>query len=174
MRFAHSHHAQRDRSRPASSPHLENLTLIRLSRCRPRQPRALFRRSILDLAPRGPAPPLILQTDPGAGLRVRFRHDALAVEQLVPGGPRTAEMIAVPFDVLADVEGRDDTPVTFEATSPDRTRVRWQDRGIPQAREHTVPSITGLRGYRKRSRAVAETLRRCASSAWPRSPRKPL
>jgi hypothetical protein len=104
----------------------------------------LFRRSTLDLAPRGPAPPLVLQADPDAGLRVRCQHDALTVEQFVPGGPRTAEAIAVPLDVLADVEGRDDTPVTFEAVAPERTLVRWQDRGIPQAREHVVPAIPGL------------------------------
>jgi hypothetical protein len=133
--------------------------VICIARSRARALRALFRRSTLDLAPRGPAPPLVLRADPDAGLRVRFQHDAPAVEHLVPGGPRTAETIAVPLDVLADVEGRDDTPVTFGAVAPERTLVRWQDRGIPQAREHTVLSIAGLRGHRKRSRAVAETLR---------------
>jgi hypothetical protein len=118
--------------------------VICIARSRARALRALFRRSALDLAPRCPAPPLVLMADPDSGLRVRFRHDALAIEQVVPGGPRTVETIVVPFDILADVEGRDDTPVTFEAVAPERTLVRWQDRGILQAREHAVPAIPGL------------------------------
>jgi hypothetical protein len=116
--------------------------VITISRCHSRTLRALFRRSILDLAPRGPAPPLVLMADPNAGLRVRFQHDALAVEQLVPGGPRTAETIAVPLEVLAEVEGRDDSPVIFEAVAPDRTLVRWRTCSTPSPRRRGSPAPT--------------------------------
>src|SRR5205823_2058857 len=31
--------------------------------------------------------------------------------------------------------------VTLEAAAPDRTIVRWEDRGIPQSREYVVPGL---------------------------------
>ncbi len=81
---------------------------------------------------------------PTPACALRFHHAPLAVEQLVPGTFRPAETILVPLDVLAEVEGRDDTPVVFEAAELGRTFVRWQDRGIPQAREHTIRAPDGL------------------------------
>ena len=46
--------------------------------------------------------------------------------------------MAIPLDALADFEGAADTPVTLEAAAPDRTVVRWDDRGIPQSREYDL------------------------------------
>jgi hypothetical protein len=46
--------------------------------------------------------------------------------------------IAVPLDSLVDFEGRYDSPVVLEAVAPDRTVVRWEDRGIPQSREYHI------------------------------------
>jgi hypothetical protein len=121
--------------------------LIPIPRCRARELRAVFRRSLLGLANKGPAPPLVLVADPETGLHMRFHHADLAVEQLLPGTFRSAETIAVPLDALADVAGRDDTPVVFESVASDRTILRWEDRGIPQVREHTVPEMTSLPAF---------------------------
>jgi hypothetical protein len=65
----------------------------------------------------------------------------------VSGGAQSPATFAVPLGVLADVEGRDETTVTFGAVAPDRSLVRWQDRGIPQAREHAVPAVAGLPAF---------------------------
>ena len=51
---------------------------------------------------------------------------------------RQLDSIPVPLDVLAEIEGRDDSPVVFESAEPDRTVIRWQDHGIPQVRECPV------------------------------------
>ncbi len=46
--------------------------------------------------------------------------------------------IAIPLDALADFEGSTDSPVVLESAAPDRTVVRWDDRGIPQSREYNL------------------------------------
>jgi hypothetical protein len=118
--------------------------LITISRCRARQLRAVFRPALLGITTKRPVLPLVFQADPAVGLRVRFHHAPLAVEQIVAGTFRPTETILVPLDVLAEVESRDDSPVVFESIAPDRTLVRWDDRGIPQHREHTVPEPASL------------------------------
>jgi hypothetical protein len=118
--------------------------MITLSRRQARRLRAVFRRSVLGITHRGHVPPLILHADPAAGLRVRHHHAHLAVECLLPGTDRPAEAIALPLEALADVEGRAETSVVLEAAAPGRTVARWEDRGIPQAREYAVPAPLGL------------------------------
>ena len=54
------------------------------------------------------------------------------------GSYRPLDSIPVPLDVLGEIEGRDDSPVVFEAAEPDRTVIRWQDHGIPQVRDCPV------------------------------------
>src|SRR5262245_17114748 len=105
--------------------------MIAIPRRQARRLRAIFRRHALGVAPRGPAPPLVLRADPDAGLRVRFHHTPLAVECLLPGTFRPAESIALPLETLADVEGRDESPVVLEAAAPGVTVARWEDRGVP-------------------------------------------
>src|SRR5262249_4228411 len=97
------------------------------------------RRSVLGIAVRMPTYPLSFMADHDVGLRVRFHHAPLAIEQIVPGTFRPDETILVPLDALADVEGRDDSPVVFEATASGTTVVRWEDRAIPQTRSYPVP-----------------------------------
>jgi hypothetical protein len=65
-------------------------------------------------------------------------YHELAVEYVEPGGFRQLDSIPVPLEALADIEGRDDSSVVLEAVEPDRTIVRWQDRGIPRTREYAV------------------------------------
>jgi hypothetical protein len=111
--------------------------MITLTRSQVRRLRSAFRRSALGITHRGTIPPLVLRAD-GAQLRAHYRYRDLAVEHVEPGSYRPAETVAIPLDALADFEGPADTPVVLEALAPDRTAVRWQDRGIPQAREYDV------------------------------------
>ena len=68
----------------------------------------------------------------------QHRYCDLAVECVETGDHHTAATIAIPLDALADFEGAADTPVVIEAVAPDRTIVRWEDRGIPQSREYNL------------------------------------
>ena len=68
----------------------------------------------------------------------RHQYHDLAVEYVEPGGFRQLDSIPVPLEALADIEGRDDSPVVLEAVEPDRTIVRWQDRGIPRTRDYAA------------------------------------
>ena len=118
--------------------------MILITRNQARRLRAVFRRHALGIAHKGLVPPLVFRADPDNGLRVRHHQASLAVEHVLPGTNRPEEAIALPLDALADVEGRDDTPVVLEAAAPGRTVARWDDRGIPQSREYPVPDLAGL------------------------------
>ena len=111
--------------------------MITITRRTARTLRAVFRRSVLGITHRSPIPPLVLHAE-GTHLRAQYQYDSLAVEYVEPGSYRPLDSIPVPLDVLADIEGRDDSPVVFEAAEPDRTVIRWQDHGIPQVREYPV------------------------------------
>jgi hypothetical protein len=114
--------------------------MITLTRLQARRLRGVFRRSVLGIAHRGTIPPLILHTE-GMHLRAQYRYDTLAVEHVEPGPERPTEAIALPLDALAEFEGRDETPVVIEAVAPDKTILRWNDRGIPQTREFEVTAL---------------------------------
>ena len=116
---------------------MEDLKLITISRHKARLLRSVFRRAVLGIRHKGTIPPLVVHAE-GVHLRARFQYGGLAVEYVESGHHRQLDSIPVPLDVLAEIEGRDDTPVFFEAAEPDRTIVRWQDRGVPQVRELPV------------------------------------
>ena len=111
--------------------------MITLTRNQVRRLRAVFRRSTLGISHRGTIPPLVLVGE-GGQLRAQHRYGDLAVEYAEPRTDRTAATLAIRLDALADFEGAADTPVTVEAAAPDRTVVRWDDRGIPQRREYDL------------------------------------
>jgi hypothetical protein len=114
--------------------------MITLTRSQVRRLRVAFRRSALGITHRGIIPPLVFRSD-GAQLRAQYRYGGLAVEHAGPASDQSATTVTIPLDALADFEGPADTPVTFEATAPDRTAIRWLDRGIPQSREYDVISF---------------------------------
>ena len=111
--------------------------MITITRCKARTLRSILRRATLGIRHRSSIPPLVLHGE-GTHLRVQYRYDSLAVEYVEPGSYRPLDSIPVPLDVLGEIEGRDDSPVGFEAAGPDRTVIRWQDHGIPQVRECPV------------------------------------
>jgi hypothetical protein len=114
---------------------------ITLTRRQARGLRGIFRRSVLGISHRGIIPPLVLQAE-GTGLRAHHRYaKVLAVEHALPGAFPAGETIALPLDALTDFEGRSDSPVILEAAASDLTVARWEDRGIPQSREYTIPDL---------------------------------
>jgi hypothetical protein len=111
--------------------------LITITRCKVKTLRSILRRATLGIRHRSSIPPLVLHAE-GTRLRARYQHDSVAVEYVEPGSYGPLDSIPVPLDVLGDIEGRDDSPVVFEAAEPDKTDIRWQDHGIPQVRECAV------------------------------------
>jgi hypothetical protein len=111
--------------------------LITIGRHEARRLRAVFRRSVLGISHKGQIPPLVLYAE-NQQLRVQYRYHDLAVEYVAPGGHRQLDSLPVPLEALAEVEGRDDSPVVLESLEPDKTVIRWKDHGIPQTREHPV------------------------------------
>jgi hypothetical protein len=117
--------------------------VITLCRSQVRRFRQVFRRSILGITNRGIVPPLVLRAE-GAQLRAQHRYHELTVELVEPGSYRPMISIAIPLDALADFEGRNESPVVLEVATPNRTIVRWEDRGIPQSREYDVIPVDPL------------------------------
>ena len=113
--------------------------MITITRRQVRSLRGVFRRSTLGIAHRGPLPPLLLVAD-GEQVRVQYRSADLAVEWVIPVVGPASGSVPLPLDALADLEGRDDAPLTLDPVAPDRTVARWADRGIPQASEYPVPT----------------------------------
>ena len=113
--------------------------MMTITRRQARSLRGIFRRSTLGIAHRGLLPPLLLNAD-GEQVRVQYRSADLAVEQVIPATGPAIGSVLLPLDALADLEGRDDAPLTLDSIAPDRTVARWTDRGIPQIREYPVPN----------------------------------
>ena len=109
--------------------------MITLTRSQVRRLRAVFRRSTLGINHRGIVPEIIFRVE-GGQLRAQHRYADLAVEYAGSGDHRPDACVAIPLDALADFEGAAETPVVLETVAPDRTVVRWEDRGIPQSREY--------------------------------------
>jgi hypothetical protein len=88
---------------------------------------------VLGITQRGAIPPLVLRSE-GLHLRAQYRYHDLAVEFTQPGNFSQVDSIALPLDALAEVEGRDDGPVVFDAVEFDKTTFRWLDRGVPRTK----------------------------------------
>src|SRR5215217_3132366 len=129
--------------------------MITITRRQARRLRAVFRRHVLGIAHRGSIPPLVFRAD-GTQLRAQHRYAALALEYAEPYTGLPHEAIALPLDALAELEGRDESPVVLEVAAPDRTIARWHDHGVPQAREFAVPTLVSLAAFPEPPRAWAE------------------
>ena len=145
--------------------------MITLSRRQARRLRGVFRRSVLGISHKGAIPPLILRAG-GSQLRAQYRYAGLAVEHVEADGPYPAEAIALPLDALAEIEGRDGSPVVLEAVAPDRTIVRWEDRGIPQTREYAVPALETLAPFPEPPARWQDSPPGLLDAPWPRRPRR--
>jgi hypothetical protein len=95
---------------------------------------------VLGITRRGAIPPLVLRYE-GMHLRAQYRYHDLAIEFTQPGNFSHVDSIALPLDALAEVEGRDDSPVVFDAVELDKTTGRWLDRGVPRTKQYDIRAL---------------------------------
>jgi hypothetical protein len=116
--------------------------MIEISRTLARQLKAVLRKAVPAGAPRGQRTPLVLHAGRD-GLRVCAHHPEVAVAYHLPE-PRPPDVIALPGAALDDFEGGKDTAVTLENVGPGSVQARWDDAGVPQAREYAAPDVETL------------------------------
>jgi len=103
--------------------------MIQITRNLARQVRGVVRRA-LNITPRGKSHPVMFQTG-SQGLSILARSPDAVIEYRA-GGEYPSEQIVVPFEALADCEGRKEEPVELEAQADGRILARWRDGGAPQ------------------------------------------
>ena len=109
--------------------------MLTITRRQAHQLRAVLRRAF---GTRGPGPALGFTAD-AEGLRVRARFADVAVEFRAPG-EHPAETLWLPFQALADFEGKKDEPVELVAAGKGRVTAQWRDGSVPQIVEYdSVP-----------------------------------
>ncbi len=122
--------------------------MIELPRALARDFRAVLRRALAELAPRGQPPPVLCRAGPG-GLSLYAGHDELAV-RLHQAGDLSAAELALPGAVLATLEGGPAQAVTLEEVQPGRGRARWEQGGaarsaeFPTVHPSTIPPFPEL------------------------------
>lgn len=126
--------------------------MITISRNLARQLRTVFRRA-LKITPRGRSYPVTFQTGQN-GLLVRVCSPKAAVEYHAPG-EFSEEQFAIAFEVLADCEGRQDTPIELEPADG-QVLVRWQDGGVPQLVQVEAATAVDLDQFPRMPEVLAE------------------
>ena len=116
--------------------------MIEMTRRLVRQLRAVLRKAVPLGAGRVPRPPLVLHADK-EGLRVRAHQLDIAVEYHQPGS-RPVETLALPGQILDDVEGARDTVVRLEKNGDDNVQAKWDDGAVPQVRDYQVLDLANL------------------------------
>ncbi len=105
--------------------------------------RAVFRRALgVTTSARGPHVYFDATRD---GILIRARHNDFAVERFV-AGDFCQDSLAIPFQALADCEGRRDEPVTFERRD-DNILVNWTDGHVPQLVTYDEPDREALANF---------------------------
>ena len=89
---------------------------------------------------------------------------ALAVEYVAPGCQPAARLARRAAGGPRRGRGPGRQPVALEAAAPDRTVVRWQDHGIPRAREYPVTPFGQLEPFPETPAAWTEHLGRPADA----------
>ena len=107
---------------------------ISITRRQALQLRAVLRRAFGNF--RGPGPALSFIAD-AEGLRVKARFADAAVEYRAPG-EHTADTLWLPFQFLADCEGKKDEPVELTAANKGRVSAQWRDGSVPQIVQYDV------------------------------------
>ncbi|MGO9110055.1 MAG: hypothetical protein ACLP9L_12555 [Thermoguttaceae bacterium] len=102
--------------------------MITITRRLALQLRTVLRRAFGNFRGKGPAIGFIANAE---GLTAKSMFGDVAIECRIPGD-HTAETIWLPFEFLADVEGKKDEPVDLEATGNGQVSVQWRTGNVPQ------------------------------------------
>ncbi|MBN2579367.1 MAG: hypothetical protein JXB10_10280 [Pirellulales bacterium] len=94
------------------------------------QLRTVFRRALGNFRTPGPA---VCFTGGLEGLSVRVSSAEVAAAYHLPPAVQPAETLWLPFEFLADCEGKTDEPVRLEAGGKGRVTAHWRDGSVPQA-----------------------------------------
>ena len=113
--------------------------MITITRRQARRLRGVFRRSRLGIAHRGSSRRWS-STPRARNCGRTIGTPTWPSSTSSPAATGSSRRSPLPLDALADFEGRDEQPGRPGGRRPDRTVVRWGDRGIPQSREYAVPA----------------------------------
>jgi len=119
--------------------------VIEIPRCLARQLRAVLRRTLMDLEPRGAWPLVLFQADE-SGLTVHAVQGDLGVRYHEPG-PRSPETIAFRSSMLAEFEGRTEQPVALEEVSAGKGQARWSDGAVPRITEFETVTLDNIPAF---------------------------
>jgi hypothetical protein len=107
--------------------------VIEITRLLARSLRAVFRRAS-RVGSR--SLPVVFSAGP-AGLTIHSELGEVIVAYR-QAGEFAPENITLPTDVLADIEGKEASPVVLERTAAGQCLVRWQDKEVPRVQEFTT------------------------------------
>jgi hypothetical protein len=116
--------------------------VIEIPRTLARDFRVVLRRAVMTEAPRGPWPlvccragkeGLVLEAEQ-VGVALRYQSDE----------PRPPDAIAFKPNLLAEIEGRSDTPVILEEVSPGQGRASWAADGESLVRDFDTVKLDSL------------------------------
>lgn len=115
--------------------------MIQMPRSLARLLRAVFRKLVKK--PTGTERPLVAIRADRTGLRVRL-HNTDVLAEFEQAGSYSPETVAVPFDALADFDGKGNGTVILADAGPGSVEARWDDGGVPQVREYDTTGSTEL------------------------------
>ena len=116
--------------------------MIQIRRSLARQLRAVFRRTVSKSSP---VRPLISFQAGDLGRSIRLHQTDIAAEFCEPG-QWPVENLAIPFDALADFEGRGDAIVTLEHHGSG-IRAHWDDGGVPREMDYESHDVASLPAF---------------------------
>jgi hypothetical protein len=117
--------------------------VIQLPRLFFRQLRTVLRRSISRVSA-----PVVFHSSPHS-LSVRCQQDGIAIEYGSEDG-RDADHFAVPFQALADLEGKGQDLVTLDVTKAGKVEAQYRDAGVPRVLEYESAKLDTLPPFPER------------------------
>jgi hypothetical protein len=87
-------------------------------------------------------PPVVFRSGPD-GLLIHSQQEDIAVAYR-QSGSFASESVALPGQVLKDVEGNGNTPVQLELVGPGQCLVRWEENGVPRAQDYDTVDLTSV------------------------------
>ena len=113
--------------------------MIEITRAQARSFRAVCRRA----SKTGSRTVPVVFTAGPTGLTIHSQQGEVTVAYRQAGN-YVPEAFALPSEALADVEGKEASPIVLEADGPSRCLVHWEDKEVPQAKVYTTVAPVAL------------------------------